>query len=282
MVGPRTEPEVPGLARLGLLGVADELQRLVREVLRQVVAVLGPVRRIGVVVVLGQVGVPLVGLATDEPVEAVVALTQRPVLLGRPHRPGVDRHVVVLADPERAPAGVAEDRRHRGVLARDVRVVAGESGRRLRDAGEGVLVVVASGQEARPGRRAQRRRVPLRVGEPVRSQPLHRRHLDPPAVRRPGGLPGVVVQHDEHVGCALGSRVGEVGVPVLLGVADVEVDGALELTWHTGALLECGCGRPSRSSEQRDGSSCHRSAGAVASAHRIATSSAIMAIDQNG
>ena len=51
---------------------------------------------------------------------------------------------------------------HRRVLARDVRVVAREPGRGLGDRREPVLVVVAAGQEHRPRRRAQRRRVPLR------------------------------------------------------------------------------------------------------------------------
>jgi hypothetical protein len=48
-----------------------------------VVAVLGPVRLLDVVVVLGEVGIPLVGLAADEPVEAVVPQPERPVLLRR-------------------------------------------------------------------------------------------------------------------------------------------------------------------------------------------------------
>ena len=74
MVGARAEPQVPGLVGLGLLGVADEAQRLVGQVLGQVVAVLGHIGLVDVVVVLGQVGIPLVGLAADEAVEAVVAV----------------------------------------------------------------------------------------------------------------------------------------------------------------------------------------------------------------
>ena len=91
VVGARAEPQVPGLVGLGLLGVADEPQRLVGQVLGEVVAVLGQVGLVDVVVVLGEVRIPVVGLAADEAVEAVVALPERPLLLRRALRPGVDR-----------------------------------------------------------------------------------------------------------------------------------------------------------------------------------------------
>jgi hypothetical protein len=49
-----------------------ELESLVGEILREVVAVLGAVGLVDVVVVLGKVGIPLVRLAAEEAVEAVV------------------------------------------------------------------------------------------------------------------------------------------------------------------------------------------------------------------
>jgi hypothetical protein len=232
VVGSWAEPQVPGLLRLRLLGVADHAQRLVGEVLGEVVAVLGPVRLLDVAVVLGEVRVPLVGLAADEPVEAVVAQPEGPVLLRRAHRPRVDRRVVVLADPERAPAGVAQHGRHGGVLTRDVGVVAGEPGRGLGDRGEPVLMVVAPGQEHRTRRRAQRGRVPLRVGEPVVGQSLQCRHLDASTERRPRGESRVVEQDDEHVRRTLGRPVGQERRPVGCGVPDVEVDDSLEWLRH--------------------------------------------------
>ena len=69
-------------------------------------------------------------------------------------------------------------------------------------------MVVATRQQARPGRRAQRRRVPLAVGEAVGGQPVQGRHVDPAAVGRPGRQPGVVVEHHQHVRRALRRAVG--------------------------------------------------------------------------
>ena len=232
MVGARAEPQVPRLVRLSLLGVAEELERLVGQVLGQVVAVSGQVGLIDVVVVLGEVRIPLVRLPAHEPVEAVVPQAQRPVLLGRSHRPRVDGRVVVLADPERAPPGVPQHGRHRRALPRDVRVVAREAGRRLGDRGEPVLVVVAAREERRARRRAQRRRVPLRVGQAVRREAVHRRHVDPPAVRRPGPAPGVVVQHDQDVRRPIRCAVGEKRGPVGGRIPNVELDLSAERLRH--------------------------------------------------
>jgi hypothetical protein len=214
------EPEEPRLGGVRLLRVADEAHRLVGEVLGEVVALLRHVGLVDVVVVLDEVGIPVVRLAPDEAVEAVEATGERPIALRRPHGPLVDRHVVVLADPERVPALLAEHLGHRRVLHRDVARVAGEALGALGDLGEAVLVVVAAGEEARPRRGAQRGRVPLRVRQPVVGEPLHRRHLDAPAVGRPCRQTRVVVEDDEDVGRALGSLLGQIRPPVRDGVAE--------------------------------------------------------------
>ncbi len=67
-----------GLVRVDDLGVLDEGDGLVREVVRQVVAVLGPGRRLGGMVVVDQVGVVAVGLAAQPAVEALETATERP------------------------------------------------------------------------------------------------------------------------------------------------------------------------------------------------------------
>ena len=59
------------LVRRDRLGVLDELQRLVGEVLGQVVALLRRLRLVDRVIVVDQVRVPLVGLGAQEPVPAL-------------------------------------------------------------------------------------------------------------------------------------------------------------------------------------------------------------------
>ena len=201
---------------------------LVGEILRQVIPVFRKVRLVDVVIVLGEIGIPVVRLAADEAVEAVVAHPERPFLLRRPLRPRVDRDVVVLPDPEGAVAGVAEHVGDRPVLGRDVGAVAGEARRALGDRGEAVRVVVAAGEEGRARGGAERGRVPLGVDQAVVCEPLERRHLDPAAERRPGGKAGVVEQHDEDVRRSFRCRLGREGIPVGDGVADVELDLPLE------------------------------------------------------
>ena len=80
----RTEAQVQveRLVRVDLLGVGDELDRPVDEVLGEVVALLGRRRRLDLVVVVDQVGIPLAGVAAEEAVEALEAAAQRPAVVG--------------------------------------------------------------------------------------------------------------------------------------------------------------------------------------------------------
>ena len=66
------------------LGVLDELDRLVGEVGREVVAVLGQRGLLDRVVVVDEVGIPLVRLAAEEAVVALEAAAYRPEI-GRAH-----------------------------------------------------------------------------------------------------------------------------------------------------------------------------------------------------
>jgi hypothetical protein len=232
MVRTGTEEHVPRLVGLTLLPRLDHLQSLVRQVLGEVIALLGHVGLIDVAIVLGEARIPVVRLAADEAIETVKAPGKRPVALRRAHVEFVDRDVVVLADPVGRPPVLTQDLGLKRVLHRNVRVVAGEPGGALGDRGEAVLVMVASCQEAGACRAAKGRGVPLRVAQAVLRETVHRRHLDAPAERRPGGEARVVVEDDQDVRGALGSPARQVRRPVRLGVPDVEVDLTLELLRH--------------------------------------------------
>ena len=236
-----------GLA--GLL-VADHLDRLIGQILGEVVALLRRGRRLDEVVVLDEVRIPLVGLAADEPVVALEPLAERPRLA-----------VAALGDIllrercgscrarrccSRCPGGSAP-------------TVAACGGMRPRPAREirwtpSVIAAMPFKVWLRPVRSVDR------VGEhsatvchcvyvrPLLASLSQRRHVDPAAVGRPGGEPGVVVQHEQDVRCALGRLLRRERPPVGDRIADIELDGALEiLVWPDGlglgAPLRSGAGR---------------------------------------
>ena len=149
--GAEAQVQVERLVRVDLLGVGDELDRLVDQVLGEVVALLGGRRRLDLVVVVDQVGVPLAGVAAEEAVEPLEAPGQRPAVVRAGGGLLVARRQVPLADHEGVVALLEQHLREHPVLERDHAVVAGEAGRELGDAGHAVAVVVAAGHDARRG-----------------------------------------------------------------------------------------------------------------------------------
>ena len=173
--------------------------RVVDQVLGQVVAVLGQPVRLDGVATLVELRVPVVHLRAHEAVEEVEALAHRPPL-ERPRRADLHRRgLVPLADRRGAVAVAAEDLRDRRGARRPVAVVAGLRRRHLAGHAHAHGVVVATGHQGLPGRRAQRRDVEPAVAQPVVGQPLRGRHLARAAVRRGRPEAHVVDEHDDHV-----------------------------------------------------------------------------------
>ena len=197
------EVQVERLVGIDLLGVGDELDRLVGEVLGQVVALLGAPRRLDLVVVVDELGVPLARVAAEEPVVALEPAPQRPAVI----RPGggllARRDQMPLADHVGAVAVRQQHLRQEAVLERDQPVVARIAGRHLGDARHPVAVVVAAGDHARPARRAQRRRVHVVVAQPIGGQAVQVRRRDRAAVAAELAETGVVEHDEQHVRRAL-------------------------------------------------------------------------------
>src|SRR5262245_57263018 len=99
-------------------------------------------------VVLDQLRIPLVGLAPDETVEAVVAQSEGPFLARRRHVERIDRDVVILAYPESAPPGIAKNVSDAAVFVRDMTVIAGKAGCRFGDRAITVLMMITTCQKA--------------------------------------------------------------------------------------------------------------------------------------
>ncbi len=232
MIGPRAPPQVPGLGGVGRVLVAQHADGLVGKIFGQVIPVFGAVGLLDEPVVLDQVGVPLVGLAADEAVEAVEALGQRPLASGSAGADVFLGDVVILADPERAVAVVLQNLADGRTLGGEAAGRTGEAGGALGDGGAPVLVVVPAGQEHRSGRRAQCRRVPLGVRQTVVGEALHRRHLDSAAIGRPCGQSGVVVQDHQNVRGTRRRLLELVRIPIRDRVAHVEFDDSAERLGH--------------------------------------------------
>jgi hypothetical protein len=145
---PGAEVQEERLGRRGLLGVADERDRVVDEVLGEVVAVLRARWRFDVLVVGDEVRMVLVGVAAEEPVVAVEPAAQRPPVVGAGRRDLLGWRQVPLAHGVGVVAAGAQDLRQEAVLERDVAVVARVAGRDLGDPRHRVRVVVAPRQQA--------------------------------------------------------------------------------------------------------------------------------------
>jgi hypothetical protein len=109
------------------LRVLHELDGLVRDVFREVVPLLRGLGRCHWMVVMDEVGIPLVRLAPEESVVPLEAAAERPLPLRRGEVHLVLGTQVPLADGVGAPAAFAQDLGDVRVLERDVAVRVGES-----------------------------------------------------------------------------------------------------------------------------------------------------------
>ena len=150
-------------------------------------------------VVVGQVGIPLVRLGPKESIETLEPAAERPVLLRRGIVHLVLGTEVPLADDVGVPAEFAEDSRDHRALTGDVAAGVREPRRRLGDARHRVRGVITPCQETRTRRRAKRRRVEVRIQESAIGDPLDVRRLDQSAKRFHRRETDVVENDVEHV-----------------------------------------------------------------------------------
>ena len=102
-----------------LLGVGNEFDRLVGQVLAQVVALLGRLGRLDLVVVVDQFGVILVGITAQEAIVALEAAPQRPAVVGSSGGLLLGGQEVILAEHVGVVALQQQHLREEAVLERD-------------------------------------------------------------------------------------------------------------------------------------------------------------------
>ena len=131
-----------------LLQVGDEADRLVGEIRGEVIAFLRRFRRLDLMIVVDEVGIILMGVAAEKAIIALEAAPERPAVIRAGGADLLGWRQMPLAD---AIGGVALLQQHVGqkaVLERDRAIAAGVAGRALGDAGHGVRVMIAAGQDA--------------------------------------------------------------------------------------------------------------------------------------
>ena len=191
LVGPRRD----------VLG--DEADRLIDQILGEVIAALIRARQRDARIVAHQLGRILIRLGIHEAVVAIEAAPERPAVewSGRP-RLGQRRdvpfaeHVVAIAvRPQHLGNGAG--------LARDLAAIARIAAVEIGKAADADGMVIAPGQQGRARRRAHRRGVEARIAQSARCDPVDGRRRNRRAIAAEIGEADVVEQHDQDIGRAL-------------------------------------------------------------------------------
>ena len=206
--GARAEIHEEGLVRRDLLGVGDEADGLVHEVLGQMIALLRRLGRFDRVIVVRQIRVVLVRVAAQEAVEPLEPAAQRPAVVGSGRRKLGGRREVPLAHGISVVAVLEQHLRQEAVLERDVAVAAGKAGGAFGDARHGVGMVVAAGQDARARRRTERRGVHVVEEQAVLGQGVDVRRFNGAAVTAHLAETCIVLHDEKDVGHPLPGAQG--------------------------------------------------------------------------
>ena len=188
--------------------VTDHADRLIDQVLGEVVSLFDASRGLDRTIVADQFRVELVGFAAEKAIEPFEALCERPVVKWAGRRALGAGRDVPFAGGERGIAHVAQHACHRRCPPRQAAAHVRESGVEVGDETHSDRVVIAARQQRGPSGRTHGG--DGEVGEPqsVRGEPIEGRRLDGRAVAAKVGETRVVEQDDHHVWFRI---VGDVG-----------------------------------------------------------------------
>ena len=206
----RGVPHEPWPVRMGVAEQLVVLDRVVRQVHVEVVALLGTVGRLHVGVVAHQVRGPLVRLTVEESVVVLEPLAERP----HPVRSGVAlvaRNQVPLAHAVGGVALATEDLGHCRRVLGELPAVRAEVGWQVGQHPHAHAVGVAARQQAGTGRRTHRGGVEVREPHAAPCEPVQVRSVEVRPVAPEVGEPEVVEHEHQHVRCTLGERTSRPG-----------------------------------------------------------------------
>ena len=200
VLGAKAHVEEERLVRRdGLLG-ADDAHRLIDDVFGEVIA--GAVRGIDMVVVTGEFGVPLVGFAFEETVEAIEAALEGPLFERAGGRRFVQRCEVPLADGEGVVAVGAEHFGEIASAAGDAAALARVAHVPIGEASHADGMVVAPGQQRGACWRAEGGGVEVGVAEASGGEAVDVWSGDFGAIAAEVGETHVVEDDEDDVGAA--------------------------------------------------------------------------------
>ena len=154
MAGGEGDVEEEGPVRVGGHQLPQPFAGLIDDVFGQVIAL--PPRRLDTLVARDQFRIPLVRLACQETVEAVETPLQGPVVIGAGRTRLVDGPQVPFARRERLVSVWTQHLGQVGRLAGNESPGVGKAVDHLRHPAHADAVMVAAGEQAGPGRRAER------------------------------------------------------------------------------------------------------------------------------
>ncbi len=210
--------------------VGQELDRAIREIRGQVIAVLDRSGRPDAVVVVIERGHELARLAPMKAVPAVEPARQWPGRSRRGHVRLVLGRQVPLADGVGGVASGPQDLRQVAVLAWRLAPVTRIANGQVGHPAHPAAVMVAAGQQAGPRGGAQRRGVEVREPDPARGQTVDHRRLDVRAVAAELGVADIIEHDQEHVRGA--GRWCRLSGPPRLRVSPVRPDPPAEILRH--------------------------------------------------
>ena len=203
MSGPRRILNEEWLARHGLIESIQIIDGLIGHACGQIPAGLA-LERINLRGVAVQVGLPLVGVATNKTIEILEAhaggpLVKRPYLAGRKRR-----GIVVLAKPRGRVAVVQQHPTDGGLVLGDNAVVAGESRGLLRNHAEPHRMMVTASDERRARRRTQSGGMDVVVAQAILGNAVQCGRRDDAAEGTRHAKSGVICDDEQHIGGLLG------------------------------------------------------------------------------
>jgi hypothetical protein len=148
MVRARREIEKERLVGSDLLQVGDEADSLVSKIGGEVIALFRRFRRLDLMIVVDEVGIILMRVAAEKSVIALEAPPERPAVIRAGRADLFGRRQVPFAKAIGLVALLQKHLGQKAVLERDRAIAAGITGRALGDAGHGVGMMIAAGQDA--------------------------------------------------------------------------------------------------------------------------------------